>query len=398
MRRVVITGLAPLFPIGQGKEEFFRNLLDGHIVMKEIPDGYCYGEIASKWYVPYPEIDFSAYDRKIQKMTAMSPKNASTSFISALLAVKDAGLEKLNDDTGVFWGLGAPNITEINRILNNASVQRPLHPCSIPMMMPSSASAWIAVMLGLHGENMVCSTACASGTTAVGHAYQYIQSGKSDMAVCGGSECFCGDGGAILKAFDVLGAVSGSADGYPRPFSENRSGFLYSEGGACALILEEYESAVLRGADIYAEITGYESCCDGYHIVQMPDNADNIINMIQKLVGDDVVDYYNAHGTGTVVNDRNEAEMIKKLFGTKTYVNSSKGILGHTIGASGAVETAICAYSIKHGIIHRNITDSPIDGINLPLENVRADINVAVSSSFGFGGNNSAIKLKKVAG
>lgn len=399
MNRVVITGLGTVMASGNGKKEFFDNLYSGKNVMKPLPEDYCFGQVASKWYVPYPELDPKLFGRAFEKMYMMSPRNGSSSVASAIYALDDAGLDKPCDDAAVFWGVGAPNMNEIKTAFDCAYKEKPMHPCINPMMMPSAASAWISIYFGIHGQNTVFSTACASGTTAIGHAYEHIRSGKANMAICGGCDCFLDDNGVALKSFDILGAVSSSNDGYPRPFSDERSGFLFSEGGACALILEEYEAALARNADIYAEITGFESCSDGYHIVQMPKTAENITVMLKKLIGDDSIDYYNAHGTGTAVNDKNEYMALKEIFGEKlreVIVNSTKGIIGHTIGASGAVEAAVCAYAIKEGVIHKNITGSVPDDINLPTENVHTDIKTAVSASFGFGGSNYALKFRKV--
>lgn len=398
MNRVVITGLGPVFAMGQGKEAFFEHLLHAEPIVKALSTGYCKQPLLSKWYVPYPKIDVGDYDRAIQRLFLMAPKNAAVSVVSVAKALQDAKIEQPDPEACVFWGVGAPNMTEIHQGFQSLDAEKPLHPCLNPMMMPSSSSAWIAIAFGLHGANQVCATACASGTTAIGMAYQYLKNGSAKMAICGGADCFCGDDGLVLKSFEVLGAVSASEDGLPRPFSKGRSGFLFSEGGACGLILETYESAKERGADIYAEITGYESCCDGYHIVQMPKEPKESIKMMQKLVGKDDIDYYNAHGTGTVVNDQNEALLIRTVFGENNslLINSTKGIIGHTIGASGAVEAAVCAYAIKHQIVHRNITSDPIAGLHLPLENVEMDVHTAISASFGFGGNNAALKFQKV--
>lgn len=399
MKRVVITGIAPITAIGQGKEIFFENLFKKNTVVKRLPENYCNSKVSTAWYVPYPEVDYSQYGREVQKMLTRGSRNACTSVVSALMALKDASLEKLEDDTVVFYGAGAPNFAEISSSIDAVNDGKPVHPCANPRMMINSISAWVSIILGIHGKNQIFSTACASGTTAIGEAYSYISSGKGKMAICGGADYMCGEHGVTLKSFDVLGALTKSNDGYPRPFSEERSGFLFSEGAACSLILEEYEYAKKRGADIYAEITGYECSCDGYHIVQMPPNPEQIIKIIRNLARNEKVDYYNAHGTGTIVNDNTEAKVLKEVFGDdvkKVYVTLTKGLIGHSVGASGAIEAAVCAYSIKNNIVHGNILGTPIEGFCLPDKTTEAKIDCAISASFGFGGHNAALKLKKV--
>lgn len=398
MNRVVITGIAPIAAIGKGKD-FFDNLFEKKAVIERIPDIYCKGyEPASKWMVPYPEVDYSEYGRDVMRMSVMASRDACTSVVAAKEALKDAGIEKPDEDTAVVFGSGMPGMREIKTGFNSVQNGENLHPCTIPMIMSNSLSAWIAIALGLHGKNQVVSTACASGTNAVGEAYLHIRDGYGKMALCGGADCFAEDDGLIFRGFDALGALTKSVDGYPRAFSEERSGFLFSEGAACALVLEEYEGAKKRGADIYAEITGYEASCDAYHIVQMPENPEQIMKIISKLASEEDIQYYNAHGTGTLLNDKTEINVLNRVFGEKVkdlYVTSSKGILGHTIAASGALEAAICAYSIKNGIVHGNILGTPMKGILVPETSIGVRIENAISASFGFGGHNAALRFRR---
>jgi len=203
----------------------------------------------------------------------------------------------------------------------------------------------------------------------------------------------------FFRSFDVLGALTRSPDGLPRPFSDERSGFLFGEGGACTLILEEYEAAKARGARIYAEITDFRACCDAYHIVKMPDNPEQVISMFREMVKGKKLDYYNAHGTATVVNDQMEATALREVFGPELdsiIVNATKSMTGHAIGTSGALEVAVTAYSIKNGIVHGNLVGTPMEGLNLPRQTQKHEINCAISASYGFGGHNSALMLEKV--
>ncbi len=201
-----------------------------------------------------------------------------------------------------------------------------------------------------------------------------------------------------MRGFDALGALTASPDGIPRPFSTERSGFLFSEGGGCVLVLEEFEHACRRGARVYAEIAGYVMNSDAHNIVQMEVSGVAIDALLGDLLGGRRPDYFNAHGTGTPLNDQIEAAAIRRLFGDAAHqplINSTKGLIGHTIGASGAIEAAVAALSIHQGIIHGNILGEPMPDLNLVKETVESPIESAVSVSFGFGGHNAALFLTK---
>ncbi|MCR5141230.1 MAG: beta-ketoacyl-[acyl-carrier-protein] synthase family protein [Ruminococcus sp.] len=398
MYRVVVTGIAPIASIGMG-ESFFDALFSGKTVISRMEPDYCMGEPSTEWYVPYPKVDIKSYGRDFVKMMMMASPNACLAAVSAVEALRDSGLEKADEDAAVYFGVGAPHAGPLLNAYEALGDEAPLHPCTNPMIMSNSVSAWIAMILGIHGVNQVISTACASGTNAVGEAYEHIRSGRGRMAVCGGSDDLRSKRGVLMRSFDVLGALTKSKDGLPRPFSEERSGFLFSEGGACALILEEYESAVKRGADIYAEITGYSASCDAYHIVQMPEKPVQIVNMLSELAHGEKVDYYNAHGTATELNDKTERYVLGEVFGdavSELRVSSTKGLIGHSIGASGAIEAAVCAYSVKNDIVHGTPTGTSFPELNIPRSSEKARIECAISASFGFGGHNAALKFKKV--
>ena len=398
-KRVVVTGLAPVAAIGCGNE-YFENLYAKKIKVNKIPEDYCINYTPqTKWIVPYPDIDYKDYDKKIMRMSMMAPKNACTATVSAFMALKDADIEKPDPDTAVIIGVGFPNLHETYVAYEKMEKNEKIHPCTNPMLIINSVSAWISIILGIHGKNEVIGTACASGTNAIGEAYLHICEGECNMAICGGADSFVGDKGLGLRSFDILGALTKTDDGCPYPFSEERSGFLFSEGGACTMVLEEYEHAKARGANIYAEITGYEANCDGHHIVQIPEEPVQIIKMIEKIAKGEHVDYYNAHGTGTLLNDKTEQKVLKTVFGEQAssiYVTSSKGITGHNMGASGAMEAAICAYSVKNDRIHGNILGTPLSELLLPEKSLEAKVDCAVTASFGFGGHNVAIKFRKV--
>ena len=398
MERVVITGIAPIAALGAG-EEFFRRLMNMETVIKRADENYCKGANISKWYVPYPELDIAPYRSKLQKMPALASENALTAAVSAIMALQDAGIQQPDPDTAVFYGVSTMNAKDIIDSYSRVSTGKKLHPSANPRVMSNAVPAWISILFDIHGRSQSIATACASGTDAIGSAYEYIAYGHGKTAICGGADYMRSDEEMIFRSFDVLGALTKSQDGFPRPFSQERSGFLFCEGAACSLILEEYSQAVSRGADIYAEITGYNSRCDAYHIVKMPEYPRQAVDMLRALIGDSTPDYYNAHGTATEVNDQMEAVLLKEVFGERlpeVLIGATKGLTGHSIGASGAIEAAVCAYSVKNGIVHGNILGTALEGLNLPDKTVSADIKCAVSASFGFGGHDSALLFEAV--
>lgn len=269
----------------------------------------------------------------------------------------------------------------------------------IPMIMPDAATSWISILSGIKGVNYTINSSCASGTVAIGEAFMKIRDGVADLALAGGVECLKDESGSIMRGFDSLCTLTTSNDGYPRPFSKDRSGFLFAEGGACILVLESLEHALERGIAPYAEILGYAANSDAYNIVQMDPAGTQVHAMLKELIGDRKIDYINTHGTATQLNDETEALVIRSLFGgkeTQPLINSTKSITGHSIGASGAIEAAITAISIQQSIVHKNLTDNVMEDLNLNLENVDRDIHVAISASYGFGGHNAALMFGKI--
>lgn len=409
-KRVVITGIGPVSSIGIGKEEFFQNILYSKMNILTIPDEYNkHYKFKSKHYVPMPLLSLSDFGFS-SVLEKVMPESAKLAAVCAKLALLDAGfslekdkyfsIEEFND-IGVIVGTGFSNLeTAFNsykahiNIGENKSYNRMI----IPMMMTNASSSWISILFGIKGFNYTINTACASGTYAVGEAYEKIKSGKCSIILSGGVECLKDETGATMRGFDVLNTLTKSEDGNPMPFSKNRSGFLFNEGAGCILVLEEYEHAKKRGADIYAEIKAYECSSDAYNIVQLEESGVNIEKLIKKLIQDKKIDYINGHGTGTIPNDEIESGIIKNIFGNKEYqpyINSTKGIIGHSIGASGAIEAAVTALSIKNKKIHGNNIKDPIENLNVPLNNKDLEIDYALSLSYGFGGHNGGLLLKR---
>lgn len=421
MRRVVISGIGPVTSIGTGKDDYFDGIINSRMHIRKIPDNFEIGyNFKSRFYSPHPEADLSGhgFPRYYDKVTQGEDKLA---LIASSLALKDAGFKvdkgeksfivpELNS-CGVIVGIGISSLetgfhsylahvikdkSEIPEALENAKIR--YNRMVVPMLMPNSISSWISITYGLKGTSYTVNAACASGIFAVGNAYERIKSGLEDVILTGGVECLSDNFGGVMRGFDVLGVLTQSPDGIPRPFSKTSTGFLFSQGAACILVLEEYEHAIKRDAQIYAEIIDFQSNSDAYNIVQIDPSGTQIKKMLNDLKQDHHIDYLNAHGSGTVVNDDIEAEAIAEVFGPKEhqpYINSTKGILGHTLGASGALETAVTALSIKESQIHGNSVPDARENLNLVDKSIHTQVNMAISTSYGFGGHNAGIVLKK---
>ncbi len=402
MKRVVITGMAPVCAAGTDHEEMFENLCGVKQYIRPLEKNTPSREaLKTSFCVPYPEYDDSEFAQKLMPVKKRGSVSSQAAVFAALSALKDAGIEQPDEDTRVFVGVGAPNMPELSRQILTFQEKLATDRMGVPMAMQSSVAAWIAIVLGTHGKSMTISMACASGTESVGMGYESILAGKCSMALCGGSDCLYDRNETLLKSFEYLKAVSDLPDGSSAPFSKERSGFLFSEGGAGIVVVEELEHALKRGARIYAEITGFESSSDGYSIVSMIEDGAVIKDMLRRLIGDKKVDYYNAHATGTVLNDKVEAEVIRELFGEKSSqpaISATKSVIGHTLGASGAIEVMVCADSIRHGKVHGSTCRTILDDLNITAETRDIEVNRAVSASFGFGGHNAAIMIEKYNG
>ncbi|MGW8161802.1 MAG: beta-ketoacyl-[acyl-carrier-protein] synthase family protein, partial [Desulfobulbales bacterium] len=268
----------------------------------------------------------------------------------------------------------------------------------IPMLMPNSPAAWCAISFLLQGPVHTLNAACASGSLAIGEAYSKIRAGQATTLLCGGVENLQEDSGAIVRGFDQMGTCTSNPDGHPRPFSDDRSGFLFSEGGACILLLEEREVAIRRGVRIYAEITDYGENSDAFSIVQIAPDGAQIKKLSRRICKGKAVQLLNAHGTGTIENDRIEAELIADLWpeeNHRPWIQASKSLLGHTFGASGAFEAAICAHGLFTGRWHGTPETLPFPGIPVLQKTSRLQVERALSLSLGFGGHNTALLFER---
>jgi len=336
-------------------------------------------------------------------------------LVAAIEAVQESGLDFAKEDPyrcGVIIGTGIGGIKEIEeqhlRLLDKGP--RRVSPFCVPRLMSNAASGTIAIFYGLRGPNLAVSSACASGSHAIGEAYCNILAGRSDIMITGGSEAALTPIGlASFCAAKSLSTRNDNPQAASRPFDKDRDGFVLSEG-AGILILEDYEHAKKRGAKIYAEFLGYGATDDGFHITAPLEDGAGAAKAMELALADgaipvDKVDYINAHGTGTELNDVAESIAIKSVFGQHAYklsVSSTKSCLGHSLGATGAVELIICCKIIEKSVIPPTINlenidekcDPKIDYV--PLKAKERKVNITISNSLGFGGHNACLAIGKI--
>ena len=409
--RVVVTGMGAITCLGNSVEEFWTGLKNGQSGIQQIslvsPDGFpckVSGEIR----------DFNANDYMDRKEARRMARFSQFAVAAAHQAVRDAGLDFENEDLdriGVLIGSGSGGLPETDQqaeIRVKRGVSR-MSPYYIPMMLVNMASANISHTFNLTGYTNTCVTACAAGTQSIGEAAEVIRRGAADVIVTGGTEagiCEIGMGG-----FSTMRALS-TWDGDPakasRPFDANRDGFAPAEGSSI-LILESLEHAKARGAHIYAEIAGWGVSSDAYHLVQPhPEGSGAAKAVIRALdnagVELDEIDYINAHGTSTPINDASETRAIKRVFGERAYdipISSTKSMVGHSLGASGSLEAIVCINSINDSILHPTINQEELDPEcdldYIPNVAREAEVNITLSNSFGFGGQNACLVIKKFA-
>lgn len=417
-RRVVVTGIGPVTSIGIGKQDFWDHLLSGvRPEVRTVPQTKA--NTKSQVYIPFPEFRLS--DHGISSYYDFLQREDKLAVLGSKLALEDAGYE-INADGHNFSVNGGPEVsvvigigftgleTAFHSYLAHLGVDyRPEHMdrklsfnrMVIPLLMNNSPAAWTSILFGFKGESSVTSASCASGTAAVGQAFRRIRDGYSDIVLTGGVENLCDESFAVFRGFAVLGALTKSPTGDAQPFSEDRSGFLFAEGGGCMLVLEELSHAQKRDAEIYAELLDYHANSDAHSILFIEPSGERILDLFSHLAGNQSIDYLNAHGTATPINDQIEAELVIRFFGdapSQPIINSTKGILGHTIGASGAIEAAVTALSIHTGRIHSNLVQNPISNLNLAAGNLARQIERALSVSYGFGGHNAGLLLGRYHG
>ena len=411
-RRVVITGLGAITALAESVESLFDALCRGKSGVSRI-ESFDASQFPVQIGGEIKNFDVTRYvdAREAKRMDRFTELAVS----AAIQAVKDSGLDFEKEDPfscGIIVGTGIGGIQEIEqqhiRLLKGGP--RKVSPFCVPRLMSNAASANIAIYYHLKGPNFSISSACASGSHAIGEAYNNIIGGRSDIIITGGSEAaLCPIGLASFCAAKSLSTKNDTPQEASRPFDKDRDGFILSEG-AGIIILEEYEHAKARGAKIYAEFLGYGATDDGYHITApLPDGSGAARTMELALADGQIektrVDYINAHGTGTQLNDVAESLAIRTVFGKHAYklaVSSTKGSLGHLLGAAGAVELIICCKAIEKSVIPPTINlDNPDPECDLkmnfvPWKSQEKKIDVAISNSLGFGGHNTCLAIGKI--
>lgn len=408
MREVVVTGVGVVTPIGVGTEAFWDRLMTGrsgagkisHFDASELPV-----QIAAE------VDDFEPTDFLDRREVGRSDRFTHMAVASAGFALDQSGISDLDgsERVGVIIGTGIGGIATIERehsALERGGPRR-VSPFMVPRLMPNAAAGAVAMKWGLHGPNYAPTSACATGAHAVGEAFRYVQHGLADVMLAGGTEAALTP--LSVSAFARMGALSRRNDDpqrASRPFEKHRDGFVFGEG-AGVLVLESRESAEARGAEILAVVAGYGASADAYHVTQPdPEGIGASIAMKAALedagVNTDEVDYINAHGTSTPYNDRVETVAIKGTFGVEAKripVSSTKSQTGHLLGAAGAVEAAVCVLAIRRGVIPGTVNLEKADP-ECDLDYVgdgprEVEVELAMSNSFGFGGQNACLAFRK---
>lgn len=414
-RRVVVTGTGVITPVGNDVQTFWKNLLEGYcgidyitsIPTDDLPVKMA-GEV--KDFNPADYGIETPFARKQDKFTIFAVAAAWQAVTQAgLVSGEDGNIDPFRYGVYVGSGIGgfSTQVRETEKILNEGA--KWVSPLFIPTMIANIAAGNIAIRNNACGPCLPVVTACATSTHAIGEAYRAIKHGYADAIIAGGSE-------AVVIPLAIAGfanakALSRAED--PKyaslPFNKNRGGFVLSEGAAM-LVLEEYEHAVARGAEIIAEICGYGNTCDAHHVTApRPDGVTQAAAIRQALdeagyTSEDVL-YINAHGTGTALNDTSETMAFKKALGEdayKAHVSSTKGAMGHLLGAAGAAEAVVSVLALKHGVVPPTINldeaDPECDLDYTPGKPVEAPLTVAISDSLGFGGHNGCLAFRKYNG
>jgi 3-oxoacyl-[acyl-carrier-protein] synthase II len=408
MNRVVITGLGVVTSLGRDLETFWSNLTAGKSGVSMI-ENFDVTEYPTRIAAEVKNFNLDEYVEK--KESRRMDRFVQFAVAASIEALKDANLN-VKEDTdpervGVYVGSGIGGLTtweEQHRILLEKGPKR-VSPFFIPMMIANMASGQISMITGAKGPNSTAVTACATGTHSIGDSFKKIQYGDADVMICGGAEATISPTG--VAGFCALRAMSTRNDDphkASRPFDVDRDGFVMGEGSGI-LILESLEHAQKRGARIYAEVIGYGMSGDAFHMTEPdPDGAARCMSKAIKDAGiaPEDISYINAHGTSTPVGDRSETTAIKKALGDSAYkvaVSSTKSMTGHLLGAAGGVEAVICGLTIKNGLIPPTINlvnqDPECDLDYVPNQARPANVEVAMSNSFGFGGHNATIIMKK---
>lgn len=409
LHRVVVTGIGVVSPVGNTLEETWNNLVNGVCGIAPIT---FFDTTDYKAKVAGEVKNFEPRDYMTKQEILRSDRFTQLAVAAAAQAVEESGVIGTVDPAriGVYFGSGIGGINTMTKehakLLNKGPAR--VSPYCVPMMIANMAAGEIAIRYNCQGAAMPAVTACASGSNAIGEALRQIRHGYADAVITGGSDAAVNELG--VAGFVNMHALSTSEDpnAASLPFDKRRAGFVIGEG-ATALVLEEYEHAVARGAKIYGEVCGYGSTCDAYHMTSpAPDAAGGARAMIQAMeeAGYSESDrvYVNAHGTGTPMNDSGETTAIKTALGEEKaheiLISSTKSMTGHLLGAAGAIEAAVCLKVLETGIVPPTINleepDPACDLNYVPNKAVEAEIDLCLSNSLGFGGHNACLAFRKV--
>ncbi|MCT4542715.1 MAG: beta-ketoacyl-ACP synthase II [Vallitalea sp.] len=407
-KRVVITGLGVISPVGNNVDDYWNNLKEGNIGFNRIST-FDPTEYKAKIVAEVKDFDPKEYMQR--KRAKRMDRFAQFSIAATKQAIEDSGLDLEKEDKeriGVIVGTGIGGLgtieKESQKLLNKGPNK--ISPMFIPTVITNMAAGNIAIEYGLKGICTNVVTACATSTNTIGDATRIIQYGDADVMVAGGAEsCIAPIG---VAGFTALTALSCSEDPNTasRPFDKNRDGFVMGEGSGI-VILEELEHAKARGANILAEVIGYGSTCDAYHITSPAPGGEGAARSMKLALKDagikpEDISYINAHGTSTEYNDKLETAAIKKVFNDYAYkipISSTKSMIGHLLGAAGAVEIVACVKTILDGYIHPTVgyttPDEECDLDYVPVKGRKANVEYVLSNSLGFGGHNATLVIKK---
>ena len=407
-RRVVVTGLGAVTPIGNNVEDFWAGIREGKVGIGPITK---FDTTDYKVKIAAEVKDFNAKDHMDPRAARRMDPFCQYAVTAAKEAFEDAGLDMEKEDSfrvGVIVGSGIGSLPQVENNYEKILTKGPgkVNPLMVPMMISNMAAGNISIQLGLRGKCTDVVTACASGTHSIGDAFRAIQYGDAEVMLAGGTEsCICPTGVAGFTALTALTKTEDVARA-SIPFDKDRSGFVLGEG-AGIVVLEELEHAKARGARIYAELVGYGATADAFHITSPAEDGSGAakameLAMEEAGVKPEEVDYINAHGTGTHHNDLFETRAVRRAFGESAdhlKMSSTKSMIGHLLGAAGAVELIVCVKSIEEGYIHPTVgTTNPGEGCDLDYVingAVEQEVNVAISNSLGFGGHNASLLVKK---
>ena len=408
-RRVVVTGLGTINPLGNNVSDTWNNLINGVSGVDYI-SSFDTDELPVKFAGEVKNFDANEYLGKQQARKL--DRSGHLSIHATEEALKDAGLdteERLGSEVGIVFGTGIGGIgatEQAVRTYDERGASR-INPLAITQLMPNSSTGQVAIKFGIEGPSLTITTACAASANAIGEAKNMIQNGIVDMVIAGGTES--GTTAMTIGAFAQIRALSTNNENPKeacRPFDKNRDGFVMGEGST-VLVMESEESAKKRGANIYGYISGYGATTDAHHITAPAEGGKGAVEAMKKALADaeirnEDVDYINAHGTSTPANDKNETAAIKTVFGDmadQLNISSTKSMTGHLLGGGGAFESLVSLLSLRNNIIPPTINldnhDEECDLNYTPNVALEKDLSIAMSNSFGFGGHNGVLVFKK---